>query len=50
VPRPSGYQPILSYKVANDYRDFLTDQKKVEELPKKFEGYSGSIVNSGGVR
>jgi ABC-type Fe3+ transport system substrate-binding protein len=50
VPPPAGYQPILSYKVANDYRAFLTDQKKVEELRKKFEGYSGPIVNSGGVR
>jgi ABC-type Fe3+ transport system substrate-binding protein len=50
VPPPAGYQPILSYKVANDYRDFLTDQKKVEELRKKFEGFSGPIVNSGGVR
>ena len=50
VPPPAGYQPILSYKVANDYRDFLTDQNKVEELRKKFEGYSGPIVNSGGVR
>jgi ABC-type Fe3+ transport system substrate-binding protein len=50
VPPPAGYKPILSYKVANDYRDFLTDQNKVEELRKKFEGYSGPIVNSGGVR
>jgi ABC-type Fe3+ transport system substrate-binding protein len=50
VPPPAGYKPILSYKVANDYRAFLTDQKKVEELRKKFEGYSGPIVNSGGVR
>ncbi len=50
VPPPAGYKPILSYKVANDYRAFLTDQKKVDELRKKFEGYSGPIVNSGGVR
>jgi len=50
VPPPEGYKPILSYKVANDYRAFLTDQKSVEELRKKFEGYSGPIVNSGGVR
>jgi ABC-type Fe3+ transport system substrate-binding protein len=50
VPPPAGYKPILSYKVANDYRAFLTDQKKVEELRKKFEAYSGPIVNSGGVR
>jgi ABC-type Fe3+ transport system substrate-binding protein len=50
VPPPAGYKPILSYKVANDYRAFLSDQNKVEELRKKFEGYSGPIVNSGGVR
>jgi ABC-type Fe3+ transport system substrate-binding protein len=50
VPPPAGYKPILSYKVANDYRAFLTDQAKVAELRKKFEGFSGPIVNSGGVR
>jgi ABC-type Fe3+ transport system substrate-binding protein len=50
VPPPAGYQPILSYKVVNDYRDFLSDQKKVAGLRKKFEAYSGPIVNSGGVR
>jgi ABC-type Fe3+ transport system substrate-binding protein len=50
VPPPAGYQPILSYKVANDYRDFLSNQNKVAELRKKFESYSGPIVNSGGVR
>jgi ABC-type Fe3+ transport system substrate-binding protein len=50
VPPPSGYKPILSYNVANDYRAFLSDQRQVEELRKKFEGYSGPIVNAGGVR
>ncbi len=50
VAPPAGYKPILSYNVANDYRAFLTDQAKVAELRKRFEGYSGPIVNSGGVR
>jgi ABC-type Fe3+ transport system substrate-binding protein len=50
VPPPAGYKPILSYTVANDYTAFLTDQVKVAELRKKFEGFSGPIVNSGGVR
>jgi ABC-type Fe3+ transport system substrate-binding protein len=50
VPPPAGYQPIFSYKVANDYRAFLTDLPKVAELRKRFEGYSGPIVNAGGVR
>jgi len=50
VPPPAGYKPILSYQVANDYRVFLTDQPKVAELRKRFEDYSGPIVNAGGVR
>jgi ABC-type Fe3+ transport system substrate-binding protein len=50
VPPPAGYKPILSYNVANDYRDFLTNQSEVAELRKRFEGYSGPIVNTGGVR
>jgi ABC-type Fe3+ transport system substrate-binding protein len=50
VPPPAGYKPILSYQVANDYRDFLTNQTQVAELRKRFEGYSGPIVNTGGVR
>jgi ABC-type Fe3+ transport system substrate-binding protein len=50
VPPPAGFKSLLSYNVVNDYRTFLTDQTKVAELRKKFEGYSGPIVNSGGVR
>jgi ABC-type Fe3+ transport system substrate-binding protein len=50
VPPPAGYQPILSYNVANDYRDFLSNQAQVAELRKRFESYSGPIVNAGGVR
>jgi len=50
VPPPPGFKPILSYNVANDYRVFLTDQTQAADLRKRFEGYSGPIVNSGGVR
>jgi ABC-type Fe3+ transport system substrate-binding protein len=50
VPPPAGYKPILSYNVANDYREFLTNQAQIAELRKRFEGYSGPIVNPGGVR
>lgn len=50
VPPPAGFKPILSYNVANDYRTFLTNQTQLAELRKRFEGYSGPIVNSGGVR
>ncbi len=50
VPPLAGFKPILSYNVANDYRAFLTNQTQVAELRERFEGYSGPIVNSGGVR
>ena len=50
VPPPAGYKPIFSYKVANDYRAFLTDQPQIEALRKRFEGYTGPVVNAGGVR
>jgi ABC-type Fe3+ transport system substrate-binding protein len=50
VPPPAGYKPIFSYKVVNDYRAFLTNQTQVAELRKRFEKYTGSVVNAGGVR
>src|SRR5580704_16575574 len=50
VPPPSGYNPILSYKVANDYRAFLVNQTQVADLRKRFEKYTGPVVNAGGVR
>ena len=50
VPPPQGYKPILSYQVANDYKAFMTNEAQIAELRKKFEGYTGPVVNSGGVR
>jgi ABC-type Fe3+ transport system substrate-binding protein len=50
VPPPQGYQPILSYQVVNDYRDFLINEPQLVELRKRFEGYTGPVVNAGGVR
>ncbi|HEX3376215.1 MAG TPA: extracellular solute-binding protein [Candidatus Acidoferrales bacterium] len=50
VPAPYGWKPILSYKVINDYRSFLTNTKQLEELRKRFEAYTGPVKNVGGVR
>ena len=50
MPPPQGFKPILAYQVVNDYRAFLTDQAQVAKLRQRFEGYSGPIVNAGGVR
>jgi ABC-type Fe3+ transport system substrate-binding protein len=50
VPPPAGFKPIFSYQVVNDYRSFLTDEPQLLALRKRFEGYTGPVVNAGGVR
>ncbi len=50
VPAPEGFRPLASYKIANKYREFMTDDKLVSDLRKRFEGYTGPPINKGGVR
>jgi ABC-type Fe3+ transport system substrate-binding protein len=50
VPPPPGLMPLSSYKVANAYREFVTDEKQLNELRKRLEAYTGPVVNKGGVR
>ena len=50
VPPPEGFKPLTSYKIANNYREFIVDSKLVTELRKRMEGYTGPPVNKGGVR
>jgi ABC-type Fe3+ transport system substrate-binding protein len=47
---PAGYKPIFSYLVTNDYKEFIVNEQQVAELRKRFEQYTGPIVNAGGVR
>jgi ABC-type Fe3+ transport system substrate-binding protein len=50
VPPPEGFRPLTSYKIANSFREFVTDEKLIADLRKRMEGYIGLIVNQGGVR
>ena len=50
VPPPKGLKPLSSYNVANGYRDFVSNAPQLADLRKRFEGYTGPIVNKGGVR
>jgi hypothetical protein len=34
----------------NDYQAFLANEAQVTQLRKRFEGYTGPVVNAGGVR
>ena len=50
VAAPYGWKPILTYKVVNNYRSFITNEKQLKELREKFEHYTGPVKNTGGVR
>jgi len=50
VAPPAGYKPIFSYQVVNDYQDFLSHELQLAALRKRFESYTGPVVNAGGVR
>ncbi len=50
VPPPEGFHPLTSYKIGNNYREFMTNDELVTDLRKRFEGYTGPPINKGGVR
>jgi ABC-type Fe3+ transport system substrate-binding protein len=50
VPPPPGLRPLSAYNTANQYREFVSDEKMLLELRNRFERYSGPVVNAGGVR
>jgi ABC-type Fe3+ transport system substrate-binding protein len=50
VPPPQGFRPLTSYRIANAYREFVTDEKLIADLRKRMESYIGPILNQGGVR
>jgi ABC-type Fe3+ transport system substrate-binding protein len=50
VPPPGGLKPLFSHTVANEYRDFVTNDGLLNDLRKRFEAMVGPIRNTGGVR
>jgi ABC-type Fe3+ transport system substrate-binding protein len=50
VAPPPGFGPLMSYKVANGYREFVTDGALIADLRKRMEAYTGPPVNQGGAR
>jgi hypothetical protein len=47
VPPPEGFKPLTSYKIANNYREFIVDSKLVTELRKTNGGLHGSTRKQG---
>ena len=50
MPPPAGLKPLASYNIANNYRDFVTDDALIAGLRKKYEALTGPVTNAGGVR
>ena len=51
VPPPSPQlKPLADMKLANNYREFVTNEPLLKSLRKKFEDAIGPIKNAGGVR
>ena len=50
VAPPAGLRPLAEYRLANQYREFVSDAARLAELRKRFEAYTGPVVNKGGVR
>jgi ABC-type Fe3+ transport system substrate-binding protein len=50
VAPPATLKPIFDYHVANNYAEFVSDEKRLAELRKRFESYTGPVKNVGGVR
>jgi hypothetical protein len=50
VPAAYCWQPILSYKVIDNYFAFLTTSKQFEDLRNHVEAYTGPVRNVEGVQ
>jgi len=50
VAPPEGFRPLTSYKIANNFREFMLNDALVADLRKRFESTIGPVVNVGGVR
>jgi ABC-type Fe3+ transport system substrate-binding protein len=45
VPPPPGMSPLTSDRFATGYRDFLGDGSRLPELRRRFESFTGPVVN-----
>jgi ABC-type Fe3+ transport system substrate-binding protein len=49
VPSPPGLPP-LSNRVDERYLEFVTNEAQLADLRRRFESYTGPVINAGGVR
>ena len=50
VDPPPGLKPLSAYKIEAGYLQFVSNEKRMTELRKRYENLTGPVVNKGGVR
>ncbi|HEX3506169.1 MAG TPA: extracellular solute-binding protein [Xanthobacteraceae bacterium] len=50
VDPPAGLKPLSAYNIAAGYLQFVSDTERLAALRQKMEGFTGPVVNKGGVR
>jgi ABC-type Fe3+ transport system substrate-binding protein len=51
VPPPAGLPTMSNYRIEDRYLEFVTGgEDKLADLRRRFESYTGPVVNAGGVR
>ncbi|MDH7794576.1 MULTISPECIES: extracellular solute-binding protein [unclassified Beijerinckia] len=50
VPPPAGFKPLSAANAALDYNAFVSNEPLIIDLRKRFEAYTGPVVNKGGVQ
>jgi ABC-type Fe3+ transport system substrate-binding protein len=47
VVPPAPLKPLASYRLANRFRDFVMDERRMQALREKYLGFTGPITNTG---
>jgi len=50
LPPPAGLPPLSVFRLEERYAEFLSNEVQLADLRRRFEGYSGPVTNTGGVR
>ena len=50
VGPPEGLKPLSSYRLANNYRAFISDEARAKTLRQRYEAFTGPVTSSGTYR
>jgi ABC-type Fe3+ transport system substrate-binding protein len=47
VAPPPPLKPLSSYRLANQFREFVMDEQRLKALRERYQGFTGPVTNSG---